>query len=487
MGKKAAQMPKQEDEDQVKLKPVMGIRPGVYLVFLYSFILIAVLFFLLVFPGLKNPGSVLVVKSNPQGAGIRVNGVYMGASGSRIFLPKGSYTIQAVMPGFNSISAIHEIPGRIFGSLFFPHTYNVEFALSAADPAAAFALYAGDFAAWSFGGEPTETWQIPLSLSEGAYRIGGALRENAAAEDQLHEILTAASRFTVTRAGLKDLVRAKVLLDNHGLAPSPVSLLGSISGALEFLSENPGSAAWLANLLPPRYADAILSSSWGNVLSVPSNIISAPQQDTFTLDIAGIMFTRLSPGVLTGGPVTFHRMNPSTDIDSIMIAENPVSRSSFETFLTENPQWTEHLTDYFPEEVSAYPAGSYGREIISGITWYAAEAFCKWLTTRLPPAMADMEVRLPKEAEWEYAALSGIARMGIPGWEWCADPFAPLQFIAAGGEAVSAVGSPERSLRTSFARTSFTQTSSASRGRASLPPEFSSPFVTFRPVIAPKE
>jgi len=479
MGKKAVQTPKQEDEDQVKLKPIFGIRPGVYLTFLYSFILLVILFFLLVFPGLRNPGSMLVVKSNPQGAGIRVDGVYMGASGSRIFLPKGSYTIQAVMPGFNSTSAVYEIPGRVFGSLFFPQIYNVEFALTTSDSAAAFALYAGEFAQWSFGGEPTETWQIPLSLSEGAYRIGSVLKEDAGAEDRLQEILTAASRFTVTRAALRDLVRAKALLDNHGLAPSPISLLGSISDALEFLSENPGSASWLAGLLPSGASDAILSSSWGrNTLSMPSSVIPAPEAGSLErIDIAGIIFTELPAGRLTGGPATSHRMYPAVYVDRFMIAETPVPRSLFETFLTENPQWTEHLTDYFPEEISIYPAGSYGREIITGITWYAAEAFCKWLTSGLPPEMAEMEVRLPKEAEWEYAALSGVESIGMPGWEWCADPFAPLQFIAAGGEAVTAAGSPERPLRTS----------STAQGRASLPPEFSSPFVTFRPVIAQKE
>ena len=474
MGKKAAQMPKLEDEDQVKLKPILGIRPGVYLTFLYSFILLLILFFLLVFPGLRNPGAILIVKSNPQGAGIRVNDVYMGSSGSRIFLPKGSYTIQAVMPGFNSTSAVHEIPSRVFGSLFFPRIYNVELKLTTEDIAGAFAYYAGEFAAWSFGGEPTEAWQIPLSLSEGAYRIGGSLRENPAAQRQLQEILTAASRFTVTRAALRDITRAKILLDNHGLAPSPISLLGSISDILKFLSDNPGSASWLAGLLPAEASSTILSSSWGNIFSTPLNIFSS--QETGVLErisIGGTIFREVPSGVLTGGPVTSNRMSHAVDVSGFLIAENPVSRQSFEAFLTENPQWTEHLTDYFPEEISVIPAGSYEREIITGITWYAAEAFCQWLTSALPPSMADMEVRLAKEIEWEYAALSGIV-MGDPGWEWCADPFAPLQFIRASGEAILTAGSPEKTLRTSS-------------GRASLPPEFSSPFVTFRPVIAPKE
>ena len=144
-----------EPEDIVKLKPIMGIRPGIYLTVLYSAILLTLLFFLLVFPGIKNPGAVLSIKTEPAGAAIRVNGVYMGTYNDKIFVPQGVHTIEAVLPGFEKESDVHHIPGRIFGSLFFPRRYPIEFTLKTSNEAAAFALAAADYAAWSFGGEPT--------------------------------------------------------------------------------------------------------------------------------------------------------------------------------------------------------------------------------------------------------------------------------------------------------------------------------------------
>ncbi|MDR0322482.1 MAG: SUMF1/EgtB/PvdO family nonheme iron enzyme [Treponema sp.] len=461
------------NDDSVKLKPLYGMRPGVYLTLLYSIILLIILFFLLLFPGLKSPGAVLIVKTEPAGAGIRVNGVYMGISGSAIPVPKGLATITAVLPGFNSESAVHEIPAHYFGSLFFPLRYRVEMTLKTDDPSAAFAISAADFADWSFGGEPTASWQIPLSLSTGAYRAG----TYTVAKEELQDILLAASRFTVTRAALRDLLRAKILLDNNGLSPSPASLLGSVSDITAFLSENQGSAKWLCGLLPPEIASKIKASEWykneAASLSEPQFAAASSRNlPVNRLELSGLYFTAIPARIMTKG-------GSSETINSFLISETPVSRQLFQIFLNENPQWREQQTDYYPDEISVYPSETYGNGIITGVTWYAAQAFCSWLSGRLPASLSAMEVRLPTEDEWLSAAQT-ITGMRNPGWEWCADPYAPLNFISAPTQAVNAVGSPERSLR---GRPSSTSTVN----RASLPPELSSPFVTFRPIIAERK
>jgi hypothetical protein len=422
------QTDKQTDtEDQVKLSPILGIRPGVYLAVLYSIIILAVLFFLLFLPGLSKPGAVLFVKTTPAGAAIRVNGTYMGTSHSKIPLRKGAYVIEAVLPGFEAQSATHNIPGRVFGARFFPLRYNAEFVLKTNDPAAAFALAAADYAAWSFGGEPTATWQIPLSLSEGAYRAGSGNGDETA------KILKAASRFATTRAALRDLIRAKTLADNGGNSPSPVSLTGSISDILAFLSENPGSAGWLANLLPPESASIVKESNWfkaGLTTDTDDRPSTSPiiARGRFRLD--NLSFASLPDGYLISEQMRV------MDIRSFMISETAVPDAN--------------------------------------VSWHEAEAYCQKLTEQLPASMAGMEARLPTELELEYAVKCGIINNLEAGWEWCADPYAPLDFIKASPEAIKAAGSPERSLR-------------KGTERSSLPPELSSPFVSFRPVIAPKE
>ena len=480
MREKPASMPKQSEiDDTVKLKPVMGIRPGVWLTVLYSFVLLVILFFLLVFPGLVRGGAFLSVKTEPMGAAVRINDVYMGTSADSIFLPKGSYTVEAVLPGFEKTGAVIEIPRRVFGSLFFPLRKKIEFTLPSLEPAGAFARDAADFAAWSFGPEPTAAWLIPLSLSEGAYRAGPS------GDPDMREILKAASRFTVTRAGLRDLVRAKILTDNRGLSPAVTGLVSSISDILLFLSENPGSAEWLAGLLPQEQAGMLNASDWlkneypsftVHTLAAAETAAAFPAQ----LELAGLTFRVIPAADISNSIPGAFKFFHDASIGNFMICETPVPRSLFEIFISENPGWKEGQTDYYPQQISVYPPQTFGMEVITGVTWFTAQAFCLWLTERLPASLAGMEVRLPTEAEWEFAAGSGISGIGESGWEWCADPFAPLQFIAAPPEAIQAVGSPERALRG--------KTSSSGEGqRASLPPELSSPFVSFRPVIAQRD
>jgi hypothetical protein len=482
-------------EDTVRLKPLMGIRPGVYLTVLYALLLLTALFFLLLFPGIARPGSVLSVASEPQGAAVRVDGVTLGVTPCDLTLPRGLRVVEVALPGFAALRMEQEIPGSYFASLFFPARVPLSATLRAPEPLDALAAAAADYARWSFTGEPTAAYQIPRDLSEGVYRLGPAAAADPAFREDLNDILAAAARFAVTRAALRDLLRAACLADTGGLSPSPLALADTAVSILGYLSENPGAAAWLAETLPPDGARMVEDSPWySQALSAAAALAAYPPA------VEGA-----APQAIPGGTLRAFRPVPGGEfvqagafprrikLEGFYLSATELGGDEWERFLQANPRWRRDNAEALIDQGLASPGyldepvnPPYPNAGVPGISWFAAEAYCEWLSASLPPSLAEWEARLPSEAEWEYAAslaaegIIDLANMQGGFWEWCADPYAPLDYLAAEEAAAAAVSSPERSLRGG----SWINPPVGIETRASLAPSSSSSFVSFRPVLA---
>jgi formylglycine-generating enzyme required for sulfatase activity len=493
-----------QSEDQVQLKPVLGIHPGIYLSFLYGICILAALFFVLFYPGLKNPGALAVISSEPWGAAVRIDGVTLGAAPCKVFIPRGKHTVEFVLPGFTQDKQEIDVPGRIFASLFMPRRFLLKGNLVSPDPPSALGETAAEYIRWSFTGEPNEAWQIPQVLSEGAYRTGPAARDPAVRET-MEAALEVSLRYAVTRASARDLLRAKFLVDSAGISPSPLALIRSLQDISAHIGDTASAAPWLAALVPGGEA-AVTGSAWYAASGEPAGKNAVFSNDLpLRLPAApvlpGIRFIPVPQGF-------FERPGyPREIMPPLLAAPVPVSQEAWDAFTAENPQWAagnrDALTaqglvqeDYLvPVDNPGYPVPA-----APGISWYAAGAYCAWLSTKLPPSMDGWEVRLPTEAEWEYAALSvpvssdsGNGFTGSSGsglWEWCADLYAPLDFFpvpAAAPAVLEKTGTAPGLERTVKGGSWINPPGSVNQGtRGSLPPDTSSPFVGFRPVIAPK-
>jgi hypothetical protein len=472
---------------KVKLKPIFGVRPGVYLACVYGIVLLAILFFVFLYPALSNPGSVIVVKSEPWGAAVLVDGVYREAAPCEVFVPPGKHKLELRLSGFVPAQTEMETGKRLFASLFFPLKTEIFQKLESSNPAGAFINEAEDYAAWSFTGESSAAYQIPLSLSEGAYRFGPYAADRALRKS-MEDTIVSSSRFAVTRAGLRDLVRAKTLLDNQGLSPSPLSLLGSAQDVIGFLSDNPQAALWLGALLTGEAQSALTASDWYKEASKKEEntprSVSAPLVNTGSVQIRGLSFRMVQGGL----PLLGANFPPGTTVETFYISQELVSPAAWQAFTAQEPKWEKEnlnalikeglVNESYLEDIPGAPDDG-----ISGISWHAAAAFCRWLNSSLPAelASASFEVHLPTEAEWEYAAGSGAIEYGV-FWEWCEEPYVPLSFLSVPKDA--AMFSPERPLRGGSWRNPQGSVDSETRG--SLPPSFCSPFVSARPVIVLK-
>ena len=473
-------------EDRVKLPVLFGVMPGQYLAVMYALILLCALFLVLFLPGILNPGAEGIAVSEPLGAAVRIDGITLGTSPCKVFLPRGKRTIEFVLPGFETHTEEITVKGRIFLSLFVPQKINLSAELSSSDPVSAFALEAGDFAFWSLAGEPSEIYQAPLSLSEGTYRTGPAAAGDPALRKNINAIIAGSLRFAVTRAAVRDLLRANFLAGNGGLSPSPLTLTASLQNVAAALAAAPPGELhrWITGF---SGADASVETENGSPLQANAAIRSRTDGGpgaAFSLN--GHDFFPVPAG-------TISVYGQDREVPALYLAAAETSENSFRVFITENPRWAAENRDdlieaglvsmdyLLPVDNSAYPFPA-----VPGVSWYAARAYCDWLSSKLPPALSGWEVRLPSEAEWEYAALYCDGRPAAPRllgglWEWCADPYAPLDFFPVDAQAAAAAGSPERSVRGgSWANPPG---SVNVRTRGSLPPDSSSPFTGFRPVI----
>ncbi|MDR0496861.1 MAG: SUMF1/EgtB/PvdO family nonheme iron enzyme [Treponema sp.] len=471
------------DTDKVILKPFMGIKPGIYLACLYAIIILAILFFILLYPGISNPGSVLSIKTEPQGAAVLLDGVYTESSPCEVYAPKGVRKIDLILPGFTAKQVEIDVRGRLFASILFPLKTEIRERLESPSPIEAFNDYAAEYAAWTFTGEPSAAYQVPLSLSEGTYRLGPEAKDPIVRKS-MEETIIASSRFAVTRAALRDLIRAKTLLDNQGLSPSPITLLSSAEDIIGFLEENPMAALWLESVLIGESKSVLTNSSWYKAAAWDAPADSVAIHGSQTIQAGSLRFQMINGGMDLLGK----NFPPGTTVNTFYISETEISVAAWEAFLEKQPRWKKENTEALikegmvKEEYLESAAGQVtppGADVISGVSWYAAKAFCEWLTQQYD--FPGMEIRLPTEAEWEYAAKAGAIDHGR-FWEWCGDPFVPLSYLTTPS---SAVGSPERPLRggswINIKGTVDIET------RGSLPPSFCSPFVSFRPVIGIKQ
>lgn len=474
-----------QPEDEVTLKPIFGIEPGTYLAVVYVLIILGLLFLLLFYPGLTKPGSQFTINTEPSGAAIRIDDVYQGTSPCRIFIPQGQHRLTAVLPGFTPEEQTVTSGNRVFASLLFPLHTTLSLELKAEDPIQPVLEGVKSYAAWSFAGEPSATYQVPLVLSEAMYR--GAYQASKSGHiDELKGLLAAAARFAGTTVALRDLSRTQFFVHSGGLAPSGLATLSSLQDALAYLNENPAASRWLAAALPSASAQLLTNSDWYKKNS------AASQNPMANLNGEQVQLgSRINIG-----PLQFQGIHSGTS--TFYMAETEVTQKAWDAFVAEHPEWAkdkkEQLIaqglvgpDYLetPQD-RAYPSGA-----VPGISYYAAKAFCAWLDTKVPQSLRSakgvrFQIRLPTEKEW-YLASSNFGNKvfaNILGglWEWCSTPYVHIPELSAPEKYINLIGSSEFVVK-GGSWANKTQTIQPET-RASLPPDSSSPFVGFRPVFA---
>lgn len=515
--------------ESVKLKPVLGIPPTTYVPALLALAVLLVLFLILVRPGIQNNGALVTFESVPEGASVLVDGVRRGATPLTVFVERGARRVTLRRPYFRERSFEVQVPGRVFGSLIVPRRITVSRSLEAADTRLRAAAAAREFNRWAMVGEANAQYQFQPVLSQAVTDLTAA---GAEAESDVTALLDHAVRDVHTEALLKDYLRAASLAAGDGRAFTGVQALAMLADVASRLEEDPALAYLASAALPDEQSNRFEQASWFDRTTgaLVTEMLAAteeggpdlPESARFT--VAGQTFIevparRFVMGLQTpdGDEAALARPHVA-EVERFFMMETEVTRRLYQRFVRERPRWgpgaREDLvaaglatSDYLRDWDGASAAGASTRPV-RFVSYHAARAFCSWLTEQLPPALSGFEARLPTEAEWEWAATlnasdgypavfadaaistplpvgsSEPGRLGIYDllgnvWEWTGDWYHPGAYLVEDDPAFPGTQRVVRGGSWANDRRSIT---TASRG--AQPPEWSTAFLGFRPVIA---
>ncbi len=465
------------DEVSVHLKPILGVRPAVYLTGLYGVVAVLLIFFLFFYPGLRNRGSYLSLATSPDHATVSVDGVYAGSTPCVVFLRHGHRNVEISKPFYKGVMFPENIRGRVFGTIFVPDSHVETQILSVADVDGLIGRAREDF---------QRNPGIPSILSEAAYAAN-----TEGTSDKWYDFIDNSMLFVTNEFQLRELVKAAARVASKGSILTPASFVEAVQHSIQLKQKYDNFPSWLLLVLSRAHSTSLAASPWVQqyLASYREAISRYYQPGSLTVGaggggrvtVEGMEFRSVPAGDLVmGKDDNLDSLGKSIDIllahpvhvDSFYLGSMEVTRGQYQSFIQQNPEWAPAnraalvqkglVTDSYLSDWSAAGVAGAKEELpVTSVSWHAAVAFTEWLSRRVQAAVPGYAVRLPSESEWEWAARGGLRGMpyplgGKPGaavffqqgitgpsragtsepngyglrdmignvWEWCADPFA---------------------------------------------------------------
>lgn len=532
----------------VTLPSPFGLRPGIYLSVLYGILLLLLFLFIFFLPGLRNPGERVTIRSIPSGAAVFINDHYYGTSPLEAHVSKGEAQIRLEKSGYHFEDREIQLGNRLFASRFFPKQREIVVDYSDFDVEKRFAELFKEVSAYSLVDTYLENYQAPPLISNLAQEM---VEIGTMAETAMYDKLFMLTPLLGNPTIFQDLYNGYTIIRGDGFSEksdeeSPdqdvSELIANLADASGLSRDHIRLAAGIDDK-GSEVREGEQHMPWEKATALQSPSRFQPDQLSGPFSFGDIQFIPLQ-----GGEISIGDALQGEQIESCYIADREITVGLYRDFLEESPEWREenketliskgladkeYLSHWAAGEWAAGNDGGSGSESgsgtaadttpISGISYYAAEAFCVWLDAKLsaanllpsPATLGEGEewrVRLPSEAEWELARLrngesatvfnekTGRAlpvrfdRKGKIGvydlegnlWEWTGDWFFPLSrlYRYEGIEIVIPEGAEgaERIVKGGSWANRRELIPWWSTGKQ--PPSWSSPFLGFRPVIA---
>ena len=470
----------------VRLRPIAGVAPGTYLTLLYGAALLALLFLVAVYPGLRFNGSLITFSSSPPGAAVYLDGRFAGTTPVTTRVTAGPRTVLLSKDHFQPREEQLQVGGRLLLSWPFPRRASHHRALRVEDPQALARAALLDLA---------QNPAIARIITDAATDLA-----NPGLPPELaHRFLHNAMLLLEDQAGLAALLVAHARLSSGGRMFSAAGLQRLLRDLARLDSEYPGLPLWFAALLPARAAGELVATSWYEAAVRHHRMASraaaaataAATPPAPVIEAAGMVFHRIPGGGYVMGDsmrlaelpdpaLPFAAWPHAVAPDPFYMQEREVTKAAYARFLAAVPEWAPAnraalaerglvAEDYLADWDDGRPPAGRDNEPVVYLSAFAAEAFAAWFSEQLPPAPGGGRwlARLPFEPEWEYAARGGLEGKPFPRgseppaghlgaaqagllpvgqsppngyglrdmlgsvWEWTADWYSPTRYLLA--------------------------------------------------------
>ena len=414
MKKSKKELPKVEP---VKIKPLFGMKPGLWLSIAYLLAILLVFFLIGILPDLIDGHKRVTFTSSAYNAAVYVDDVYQGGTPFTRKISSGTHTVSYRVNG-NEIDSFTIKVGRpVLFNWLFPRKQNV--ASSA-----------------TLSREAFEALSLELLIDANAY---SAVLEY----DDVHRyspIFTTYARSVETSAFANDasaLQAAMLFVDTPEMyedAKAALEILG-LKLDIPYASLSDGKTIGITAEEPVIAAKS--TSLKTDFFTIEG--FEIPQADFSN----GKTVDASYPAVIEAGQ-TVHT-------DTFSIGAYCITEYQYAQFISQNPQWSlenkdsliaQGLVDeYYLDGVST-SLTSITNKPVKNISWYAAQAFCTWLSQ-----ISGRNVYLPSEDQWIAASLTdkegGFQKSLMPStaegapsamlgsvWEMTDSAFIPMARIA---------------------------------------------------------
>ena len=411
--------------EPVVLKPILGIKPGIYLLVLYIFIILLVLFFIGFLPGIVKGGRHVTFSSPIRGSGLYIDGNYQGSANYQYFVQSGEHQAEVRKADITISRETIRIDHPVFFTWLVHYTKHIPLSLRALNLQEKEAIVRFDLheiVRYSAITTYDKVTVYPPLFSNLANDMEAISYEKA------DQVLALAANFITSAEMLDD---AKKIKCNDGLFTKTLDIAIQLFGQ----DQSQGKTG-----LPS--GDETVS---GKRTVLDSGVFT---QEGITYSASTVIMGDTVPTKYNDT----NRAGIKVTVPPFTIATTPVSQYQWALFIKDNPSFAKSnseklseqdiVDEYYLNGESISTEFSAGKPVFN-ISYQAAMAFCRWVGQK-----SGKKVFVPSETQWYIAAISAKQRSYVKSltfaddqsdmptamlggvWEMTSTPFIPLSRLS---------------------------------------------------------